>query len=182
MRSCLIDRPGSIPFDLRLWPLRELDRSLPGAPGTGTIVQIRAECDGTQRTSNHARAEPIDSASQASAATANIPSPRLRAEKAPPEQSRLFPFCNLTLKTKRNRPWYDRPASSLLHDPKSGADGCLIKLDRREPDLPASTLEPAISGSCAETRSMRSVIFAVAQVRRCSCLERSRVAAPDRQI
>ena len=51
--------------------------------------------------------------SRVSDATANIPSPRLQAEKAPLEQSRLFPCCNLTLKKKRTRPWYDCPTSSL---------------------------------------------------------------------
>ena len=47
-----------------------------------------------------------------SAATAYIPSPRLRAEKAPVEQSRLFPCCNLPRKTKRTRPCNDCPTSS----------------------------------------------------------------------
>ena len=51
--------------------------------------------------------------SRVSAATANIPSPRLQAEKAPLEQSIRFPCCNLTLKTKQTRPWYDCPTSSL---------------------------------------------------------------------
>jgi hypothetical protein len=51
--------------------------------------------------------------SRISYATANIPSPRLRAEKAPAGQSELFPCCNLTRQTKRTRPWYDCPTSSL---------------------------------------------------------------------
>jgi hypothetical protein len=48
-----------------------------------------------------------------SAASANIPSPHLRAEKAPLEQSRQFPCCNLTRKRKRTRPCNDCPTSSL---------------------------------------------------------------------
>ena len=46
-------------------------------------------------------------------ATAYIPSPRLRAEKAPLEQSKLLTCCNLTPKRKRTRPCNDCPTSSL---------------------------------------------------------------------
>jgi hypothetical protein len=53
------------------------------------------------------------SGSRISGATANIPTPRLRAEKAPVEQSRLFPCCNLTRKRKRTRLCNDSPTSSL---------------------------------------------------------------------
>jgi hypothetical protein len=53
------------------------------------------------------------SGSRVSAATANIPNPRLREEKAPAEQPRLFPFCSLIRKTKRTCPCSDRPTSSL---------------------------------------------------------------------
>ena len=51
--------------------------------------------------------------SRLSAATANIPNPRLRAEIAPVEQSRLSPCCDLTRKTKRTRPCIDCPTYSL---------------------------------------------------------------------
>ena len=46
-------------------------------------------------------------------ATAYIPSPRLRAEKAPLEQSKLLTCCNLTPKRKRTRPCNDCPTSSV---------------------------------------------------------------------
>jgi pyruvate/2-oxoglutarate dehydrogenase complex dihydrolipoamide dehydrogenase (E3) component len=53
------------------------------------------------------------SGSCASCATANIPSPRLRAEIVPLEQSILLTCCNLTRKRKRTRPCNDCPTSSL---------------------------------------------------------------------
>ena len=71
-----------------------------------------------------------------SAATANIPSPRLRAEKAPVERSRLFPCCNLTRKTKRTRPCSDCPTSSLHMILRVAKTGCLITLDRPERNQP----------------------------------------------
>jgi hypothetical protein len=49
----------------------------------------------------------------ASCATANIPSPRLRAKIVLLEQSRWFPCCNLTRKMKQTRPCNDCPTSSL---------------------------------------------------------------------
>jgi glutathione reductase (NADPH) len=53
------------------------------------------------------------SGSRVSGATANIPSPRHRAEKEPLEQSIRFPCCNLTRKKKRTCPCNDWPTSSL---------------------------------------------------------------------
>jgi hypothetical protein len=70
--------------------------------------------------------------SDLSDATAYIPSPRLRAEKAPLKRSKLLTFCNLTRKRKRTRPCNDCPTSSRRHDPKSAPGDCLFKLDRRE--------------------------------------------------
>jgi hypothetical protein len=52
------------------------------------------------------------SSSRISGATANIPSPRHRAEKAPQEQSILLTCCNLTRKKKRTCPCNDWPTSS----------------------------------------------------------------------
>ena len=53
------------------------------------------------------------SGGRVSGATANIPSLRLRAEKAPQQQSKLLTCCNLTCKGKRTRPCNDCPTSSL---------------------------------------------------------------------
>jgi len=88
-----------------------------------------------------------------SAATANIPSHRLRAEKAPLEQSRLFPCCDLTRKRKRTRPCNDCPTSSLHMILVSGKDGCLITLEQCEPGAPGSPLKPSFTASCAERSS-----------------------------
>jgi hypothetical protein len=68
----------------------------PGVPQTGAISPFRRL-----------------SSSSVSAATANIPSPRRRAEEAITEQVRLFPCCNLTRKTKGTCPCDGCPASFL---------------------------------------------------------------------
>src|ERR1017187_1737876 len=84
-----------------------------------------------------------------SGATAYIPSPRLRAEKAPLEQSKLLTCCNLT-RRKRTRPCNDCPISSLDVILKSAQGGCLITLDHFEHSAPASLPKPATTASCAE--------------------------------
>src|ERR1035441_10673327 len=68
-----------------------------------------------------------------SAANANIPSPHLRAEKAPIEQSILLTCCNLTRKRKRTRPCNDCPTSSLHVILRVAPDACLIKFDHAHP-------------------------------------------------
>src|ERR1039457_5173574 len=80
----------------------------------------------------------------ASCATANIPSPRHRAEKEPLEQSRLLTCCNLTRKRKRTRPCNDCPTSSLHMILRVAPDACLIKLDHRATGARASVLKPKI--------------------------------------
>jgi len=68
----------------------------------------------------------------ASGATANIPSPRLRAERELLQRSRLFPCYDLTRKMERSG--IVTTASLLsLYDRKRGPDRCLITLDHREP-------------------------------------------------
>jgi len=93
------------------------------------------------------------SGSRASCATANIPNRPRRAEKAPLQQSILFPRCNLTRKRKQTRPCNDYPTSSIHVILRPATDSCLITLDHREMGAQAEILKPAIPVTFMEPSS-----------------------------
>jgi hypothetical protein len=93
--------------------------------------------------------------SRVSAATANIPSPRLQVEKAPAEQPRLFPCGNLPRKMKRTA-LVRLSHFFSSHDPKRDADGCLITFDQCETVTQISGLP-----SWVEVSFLRLVIFSL---------------------